>query len=76
MPQARAYLNRRKVRNIVAARGSVREVISDWEDLRIKTALGQRLGRRTRVSLVRPAWMPKRVYLWLLNSIVADAEEA
>ncbi len=69
---SRAFLNRRKVRNIVAAREHVREAITDWEELRIKTALGHKLGRRSRVTLVRPWWMPDRLYLWLLNTIVAE----
>lgn len=78
MPRARTtrrFLNKRKLGNIVKARGHVQTVISDWEALRINTALGQHLGRRSRIVLRRPGWMPERVYRFMLDSIAADVTE-
>lgn len=68
------FLNQRKTRNLFKAQSSAREVISDWENMRIRTALGHKLNRRSRISLVRPWWMPGKLYIWLLSTIVADAE--
>jgi hypothetical protein len=72
---SKRFLNRRKVRNIVVARQAAAEVISDWEQLRMKTALGAKFGRKTRVVLHRPWWMPGRLYTVLLSSIVTEGEE-
>lgn len=74
MPRPRAYLRARQLRNPLKARVAVTEAITEWEDLRIKTALGHKLGRTSRIVMNRPWWMPQRFYLWLLGTVVAETK--
>jgi hypothetical protein len=74
MPKAKAYLRARQLRNPMKARVAIQTAISEFEDLRIKTALGQHLGRRSRIVLVRPWWMPNRFYTWLLSTVVSETQ--
>lgn len=70
------FLGQRKVKDPTAATAHARRVVADWETLRITTALGVAFTRQSRVVLVRPGWMPDRLYRILLRSIVVEAREA
>lgn len=70
----KAYLRKRKLRNPLRGKLAVVEVISDWDTLRVSSALGVKFKRTTRVVLRRPAWMPGRVYTWLLSTVVSEPE--
>jgi hypothetical protein len=74
MPKAKVYLRARQLRNPMKARVAVTQAISEFEELKIKTALGHHLGRRSRIVLRRPWWMPGRFYTWLLSTIVAETQ--
>ena len=68
----RAYLNARKTRDPRAARAHAVKVLTDWEDLKIQTALGAQFNVRGRVVLRRPWWMPAPLFWALLRSIVVE----
>ena len=77
----RRYLRGRHMGDPVEAYRATREVLDGWRTLRLKTALGKTFRHTERVSMHRPRWMPRRLYLWLLSTIVfeepaAQAEEA
>ncbi len=72
----KVYLRARKLKNQMRAQLSVREAITDWDTLRVNTALGVKFKRTTRVVLRRPVWMPGRVYTWLLSTIVSETSDA
>lgn len=71
----RTYLGRRKVASPAAFDRHVRRVIADWQEQRIRTALGAEFRLQSRVLVVRPWWMPERLYRWLLRSIVVESRD-
>lgn len=64
------------MRDPLAVRDSVREIVSDWEELRIKAAVGTKLARRSRIVIRRPWWMPARTHRWVLGMVFAEADES
>lgn len=76
VPVTRRYLRDREVRDLPTAVHSVAEVIADWEQLRVRTALQTTFRRESRVVLRRPWWMPVRLYRTLLRSIVCETRDA
>jgi hypothetical protein len=47
-------------------------VLADWQTVRIRTALGIALRQTSRVYMRRPGWMPRRLFRWLMRSIIID----
>lgn len=70
----RAFLNARKMRNPEQAHRETLEVLADWRTMRLRTALGLRFKSTERIVMRRPAWMPRRLYLWLLSTLVIEGE--
>lgn len=77
MSTPRIYLGARDLATPEKAAARTREVIADWESVRVKTALGTHFRYTSRVELVRPWWMPAWLYGRLMRSIVVEnqAEE-
>ena len=73
MTTARAYLNARKLRSPSSAQLEAAAILDEWRTLRLKTALGRKFRQTERVVMRRPRWMPGRLYLWLLSTIVFEA---
>ncbi len=57
------------------AAASTRKVIADWDTERIRIGLAAEFHRSTRVSLVRPWWLPPWLYSRLMRSIVVEAKQ-
>ena len=74
MSTPRLFLSRRDLRSPEIAAARTRQVISEWESVRVKTALGTHFRHSSRVELVRPWWMPAALYRWLLRSIVVETQ--
>lgn len=70
------FMGSRKMRDLSAVTHHTAQVIADWEQLRIRTALGNTVIRESRVVLRRPRWMPARLYRTLLRSIVVETRDA
>ena len=73
MTVSRAYLNARKLRTPANAARETAAVLDEWRTLRLKTALGRKFRQTERVVMRRPRWMPSRLYLYLLSTIVFEA---
>lgn len=69
----RRYLRARDLRTPQDAARNTRETISEWKSVLIKTSLGQEFKYTARVAVVRPAWMPRRLYRWLLNTVIVES---
>lgn len=69
----RRYLRARRVKSPAEAYRSTLIVLDEWRTLRLKTALGQAFRQTERVVMRRPGWMPRRLYLYLLSTIVFEA---
>jgi hypothetical protein len=76
IPVTRRFMGRRKVADAPAAIRATAKVIAEWEQLRVRTALGNEFRRESRIVLNRPAWMPDRLYRALLRTIIVDARDA
>ena len=74
MTVTRRYLNARDVRNPAVAASRTKELLTDWQTLQVATALGTKFRHHARVAIVRPWWMPNRLYQLLLRSIVVETE--
>jgi hypothetical protein len=72
---ARGFLGARKTRTPEKFRRQVELELADWQEHRIKTALGMQFRQSSRVRLLRPWWMPSAVYRWLLRSIVIESKD-
>ena len=73
MTTSRAYLNARKLRTPENAARETAAILDEWRTLRLKTALGRQFRHTERVVMRRPRWMPRRLYRWLLSTIVFEA---
>lgn len=73
LPVTRSYLRARKMTSPTKAARATAEVLDEWRTLRLKTALGKTFRQTERVSLHRPRWMPRRLYLWLMSTVVFEA---
>lgn len=71
--ETRRYLRARKASSPAKAYRSTAEILDDWRTLRLKTALGAMFRQTERVVLRRPWWMPRRLYLWLMSTVVFEA---
>jgi hypothetical protein len=72
-PTARRYLRARKMSSPERAGRSTAEILDEWRTLRLKTALGRTFRQTERVALHRPRWMPRRLYRWLMSTVVFEA---
>ena len=75
MTTNRAFLNARRVRSPEVAARETAAILDEWRTLRLKTALGRQFRQTERVVMRRPRAMPRRLYLWLLSTIVFEAPE-
>ena len=71
----RRFLGRRKSAEVGAFDRHVRRAISEWTELKIKTALGMEFRQTGRVVVVRPWWMPDALFRRLLRSIVIETKD-
>lgn len=72
IPVTKKFLRARQMSDPEKAERTVTEMVSDWSQLQIQTFLGDKFRRTQRIRLERPRWMPRRLYLRLLRSIVVD----
>lgn len=72
IPVTKRYLRSRQMRTPEAAAKATSEIISEFTQLQINTAFGNKFRRTQRIRLERPAWMPRWLYHRLLASIVVD----
>lgn len=70
--RAEAFLGRRKTTSPAKFDKHVRRELADWQEFRIRTALGMEFRQTSRVLLVKPSWMPTWLYSRLLRSIVIE----
>lgn len=75
LPVTRRFIRGRRLRDTQSAVRATAQVIADWEQLRVRTALGTEFRRESRVVLRRPRWMPVRLYRTLLRSIVCETRD-
>jgi hypothetical protein len=75
VPITRRFMGSRKMRDLPAITHHTARVIADWEQLRVRTSMGNEFKRESRVVLRRPRWMPVRLYSRLLRSIVVETRE-
>lgn len=75
IPVTRRFMGSRKLRDLRSVLHHTAHVIADWEQLRVRTAMGTEFRRESRVVLRRPNWMPDRLYRWLLRSIVVETRD-
>lgn len=68
----KVYLSARRTSTPDKARVATREAITSWKTLLIKTSLGVEFKNTSRVTLQRPAWMPRRLYRWLLGTVIVE----
>ncbi len=73
VPVDRRYLRARKADSPLVAGRSTAAILDEWRTLRLKTALGKTFRQTERVVMHRPRWMPRRLYLWLLSTVVFEA---
>lgn len=76
VPVTKRFMGSRKVRDLPAITAHTAQVIADWEQLRVRTAMGNTFRRESRIVLRRPRWMPGFLYGRLLRSIVVETREA
>lgn len=72
---ARRFLGRRKAGDVVRFDRHARRAIDEWSTLKLKTALGMQFRQTARVVVVKPWWMPERLYRALLRSIVIETRD-
>lgn len=70
------YMGSRKMRDLRAVTAHTAQVIADWEQLRLTTALGTVVKRESRIVLKQPVWMPGWLYRRLLRSMVVETRDA
>ena len=68
----RAYLRARDLASPAKAVGKRDQIIRDWTELTVQTALGVQFRHGARVILRRPGWLPGPLYRRLLASIVVE----
>ena len=73
--RAGAFLGGRKTTSPEKFDRHVRRELADWQEFRIRTALGMEFRQTSRVLLARPVWMPAWLYRRLLRSIVIETRE-
>ena len=69
---ARTYLSRRDLATPAKANREMRRAILDWETQRIKLAGGMEFRRSSRVVVIQPRWMPRRLYRYLMGTIFVE----
>lgn len=75
VPVTSRFMGSRKLRDPQTVLRHTARVIADWEQLRVRTAMGTEFRRESRVVLRRPSWMPARLYRVLLRSIVVETRD-
>lgn len=75
VPVTKRFMGSRKVRDLKAVTGHTAQLIADWEQLRVRTAMGNTFKRESRIVLRRPRWMPGPLYTRLMRSIVVETRE-
>lgn len=73
--RAEAFLGQRKTTSPAKFDRHVRRELADWQEFRIRTALGMEFRQTSRVLLVKPRWMPGAIYRRLLRSIVIETKD-
>lgn len=73
--RAEAFLGRRKVSSPEKFGQHARTELAEWQEFRIKSALGMQFRQTSRVVVVRPRWMPAFLYRRLLGSIVVETKD-
>lgn len=76
VPVTRRFMGSRKMRDLPTMARRTSQVIADWEQLRVRTSMGNEFRRESRVVLARPWWLPPWLYTRLLRSIVVETREA
>lgn len=75
MKRAEAFLGHRKTSSSAKFDKHVRRELADWQEFRIRTALGMEFRQTSRVLLAPPRWMPGWLYRRLLGSIVIEIKD-
>lgn len=70
---SRIYLGHRASTPGRAERAAL-QAITDWRQTEIRNALGQKFRSSIQVNLRRPWWMPSRLYLALMRSVVVSSK--
>lgn len=73
--RSEAFLGRRKTTSPAKFDKHVRRKLADWQEFRVRTALGMEFRQTSRVLLVKPWWMPRALYDRLLRSIVIEPKD-
>jgi hypothetical protein len=69
---SRIYVGKRKSADPGKTGRAVAEAISEWRDVEIRNALGQKFRGSVQVFLRRPMWMPSFLYRRLMASVVVE----
>lgn len=69
---SKSFIRARQTANRDKAFEQAGKVIADWHTYRIKTALAKEFRLTSRIVLRRPWWMPSRLYMGLLRSIIIE----
>lgn len=72
MKRAEAFLGQRKTTSPAKFDKHVRRELAEWQEFRIRTALGMEFRQTSRVVIVRPRWMPAWLFRRLLRSVVIE----
>jgi hypothetical protein len=75
MRRAGAFLGERKTTSPEKFAKHSRRVLADWQEHRIRTALGMEFRQSSRVLIVKPWWMPGPLYRRLMRSIVIETRD-
>lgn len=68
-------MGRRKTSSPAKFDRHVRRELAEWQEFRIRTALGMEFRQSSRVVIARPRWMPAWLFRRLLQSVVIETKD-